>query len=370
MTGPTPPAPDEAAVRRFVQAPLAGRVVCEPGASGMLAAEVTRLGWHRVLLIGGGGSHRATGQLLADGLGPRLAARIDRPRQHVPQPDVDAAVLLCRSGDVDGLVALGGGSAIGLAKAVAAATGAGIVAIPTTYSGSEVTPIWGRTSAGRKVTGRDQAVVPRVVLYDVELTVTMPAALTGASALNALAHCVEAAYAADAGPLTVLAAVEGSRAIGAALPLVMAEPERLAPRSELLYGAWLAGAALAGAGMGVHHALCHVLGGMFDLPHAATHAAVLPYAVAFNAAAAATELAPVAAALGVEPPGCAARLWELGRLAGAPASLAQLGLDDAAADRAARELAARQPVNPRPVTLASARELLAAALAGGRPAGP
>ncbi|MDF1506490.1 iron-containing alcohol dehydrogenase, partial [Roseisolibacter sp. H3M3-2] len=210
----------------------------------------------------------------------------------------DAVGALARALGADPLLAVGGGSAVGVAKAVALAGGPPVAAVPTTYSGSEMTPIWGLTRDGAKETGRDERVRPRAVLYDPLTTLDLPARVTGPSALNAAAHCVEALYAPDAGPVTALLAAEGLRAIAGALPGVLRAPADVAGRTALLYGAWLAGLALGASTMGVHHKLCHVLGGSFGLPHAETHAVVLPHAAAFNAGAAPEALRAAAGALG------------------------------------------------------------------------
>jgi maleylacetate reductase len=198
----------------------------------------------------------------------------------------------------DCCVAVGGGSTVGLAKAIALTSGLPILAVPTTYAGSEMTPIWGLTAGGAKQTGRDARVLPRTVIYDPELTLGLPPRVAGPSGMNALAHCVEALYAPDTSPIVQLMAEEGIRALAAALPAIRVEPADLRARAGALYGAWLAGAALGTVSMGLHHKLCHTLGGSFGLPHAETHAVVLPYAAAYNRAAAPEAMSRAARALG------------------------------------------------------------------------
>ncbi len=346
--------------------PVGTRVVFGCGTRRRIPDELARMGLRHVLLVGGDDPLRQVGDELAAALGNTLAARIIEVAQHVPAAAARHAVEVAVRAGVDGVVTIGGGSSTGLAKTVALETGLPVLAVPTTYAGSEMTDIWGRTESADKKTGRDPRVRPRTVVYDVELTLGMPARLTGISGLNALAHCVEAAYDSEADPVTVVLAAEGARALGAALGAAVDDGRNLAARSETLYGAWLAGTALGSARMGVHHRLCHVLGGTFGLPHAETHAVVLPFAVAFNAVAAAPALARIG---GVLPgrDGVAATLWDLGRRVGAPASLAELGLGPADAIRAAEALAAHPGPNPRPVDRCGAHDLLSAALEGTRP---
>jgi maleylacetate reductase len=265
----------------------------------------------------------------------------------------------------DGCIALGGGSAIGLAKAIALEQDVAIIALPTTYSGSEMTAIQGLTEDGVKRTWRDRRMLPRTVIYDPELTVTLPPSIAGPSGMNAMAHCVEAFYAEGATPLLSLAAEEGIRALAQSLPTLVDRPDSLEASTQALYGAWLAGMALC-AGIALHHKLCHTLGGSFDLAHAPTHTVMLPYSAHYNRDAAPDAMARIARALGVSdaPVG----LFDLARRIGAPASLEQLGMRHADLDRAA-ELAASDPYpNPRPVIREDVRALLEDAFHGRRPA--
>ncbi len=265
----------------------------------------------------------------------------------------------------DCVVSLGGGSTIGLGKAIAVRTGADQVAVPTTYAGSEMTDILGETAAGRKTTRRDPAIRPETVIYDVALTLGLPPALTASSGLNALAHAVEALYARDRNPVMTLFAGEAFAALAGALPALAAAPGDRAARARALYGAWLCGAALGGTTMALHHKLCHVLGGSFGLPHSETHAVILPHATAYNAPAAGELLAPVSAALDGAEPGRG--LYDLAQVIGAPRALRDLGLAEADLDRAA-DIAMESPYwNPRPIERAGIRALLAAAWAGEPP---
>lgn len=244
------------AVHGFVRETAPVRVVFGTGTRDRLPDELDRIGLHRVLLIGGTPPLAGVADDLAAALGATVGARIIDHAQHVPASDARAAITAAAEARVDGIVAIGGGSAVGLAKVIALDTGLPVIAVPTTYAGSEMTDMWGRTDDRDKVTGRAPRVRPRCVIYDVELTLGMPAELTATSGLNALAHCAEAAYDSRADPITVLLAIEGARALTAALPAAVADGHDVTARSETLYGAWLAGSALGSARMGVHHRLC------------------------------------------------------------------------------------------------------------------
>ncbi|MBW8822327.1 MAG: maleylacetate reductase, partial [Streptomyces sp.] len=236
---------------------------------------------------------------------------------------------------------------------------------PSTYSGSEMTPVWGLTEGGVKRTGRDPKVQPRSVVYDPDLTVSLPVPLTVTSGINALAHAVEALYAPDTSPLIALMAEDGVRAMTEALPRLATDPVDMAARAQALYAAWLCGSCLGSTTMGLHHKLCHVLGGSHGLPHAETHTVVLPYALAYNAPAIPEALTVLKRALGTDDPPHA--LWQLAGRLGAPRSLAALGLKEADVAEAAVQVAGQPYANPRPVTEEGVREVLQAAYEGRRP---
>ncbi len=283
----------------------------------------------------------------------------------MPEAVASRAIVAAAAARADSILSLGGGSAIGVAKAIALAAVLPIVAVPTTYSGSEMTPLWGLTRRGTKHTGRDSRVQPRTVLYDPELTLDLPASVSGASGMNAIAHCVEALYATDSNPLTSWMAEEGIRALGESLPVIVQSPSDVSARTRAMYGAWLGGASLAAVQMGLHHKLCHVLGGSFDLPHAETHAVLLPYATEYNVGAAASAMSRVAQALGGKSAPVA--LFELGRRLGTPASLALIGMRETDVDRAAALAVERPYPNPRPVTREGVLSVLWKAFEGSRP---
>jgi maleylacetate reductase len=284
----------------------------------------------------------------------------------VPIATARAARETARRLKADCCVAVGGGSTIGLGKAIALESALPIVAVPTTYAGSEMTPIYGLTEGGLKKTGRDRKVLPKTVLYDPALTVSLPRHIAGPSGMNAIAHCVEALYAQDANPIISLFAAEGIRALARSLPVVVEEPENLDARADALYGAWLAGSALGATTMSIHHKLCHTLGGTFNLPHADVHTVILPHATAFNREAAPDAMRIVAAALGARD--AAQGVYDLAVRLGAPIALKNIGMPPEGLDRAAR-LATENPYyNPRPIEYAGVRRLLEDAYQGTRPA--
>jgi len=340
----------------FVFSALPTRVIFGPGRRAELGAEAARLGMKRPLVI--------TGKQQA-ALGRETAGRIvgatafDGAVMHTPLAVTEAAMGIVRERGIDGTIAIGGGSAIGLGKAIAWRTDCPQIAVPTTYAGSEMTPILGETADGAKTTRRDAKIQPETVIYDPELTFGLPAPLSVTSGMNAIAHAVEALYAKDGNPVISLMAEEGIRALALALPRLSEA------RAEAQYGAWLCGTVLGAAGMALHHKLCHVLGGSFDLPHAATHTVILPHAVAYNAKAAPEAMARIAGALGA---GSAARgLFDLERTLGAPATLREIGMREENLDRAA-DLAAANPYwNPASITRDGIRKLLDDAFHGRQP---
>ncbi|GAA1593088.1 maleylacetate reductase [Kribbella karoonensis] len=323
------PRPVEGAPGSFVHTFWPGRVVFGAGTLAQVGDEVAALGVRRVLVVATR-SARAVADAVEQQLGDRFTGRIDGVTQHVPTELADAARTTAREANADAIVAIGGGSAIGLAKAVALTSAAEVVvvAVPTTYAGSEMTPVWGETSGGSKTTGVDARVLPRVVVYDSMLSQGLPVKVTAASVANAMAHCVEAVWTPKADPITEVIAVEGLRALSAGLRAVLVEPEDLEARGTLLYGACLAGSALATAGTGLHHKLCHLLGGTYNLPHAETHAAVLPQVARVKAPTVPQSAARLAVALGGDEAdgGLARELFQLFQRAGLAVSLRELGL--------------------------------------------
>jgi maleylacetate reductase len=358
------PVEADAIVAGFTVEPLPTRVVFAPGAIASVSDEVDRAGLTRVLVLSTPG-HADLAQRLAETLGERVAGVHPYATMHVPVEVAEGARRAARAHGADGCVAIGGGSTIGLAKAIALVGGLPYLAVPTTYAGSEMTPVWGLTEAGEKRTGRHPRVRPRTVIYDPDLTLSLPPLASVTSAVNALAHAVEALYAPDGSPLISLLAREGARALVDCLPALAHTPQDAPARAKALYGAWLCGTCLGATTMSLHHKLCHVLGGAFNLPHAETHAVLLPYTLAYNTSGAGPAVAALREVLGADDPALA--LWELTRSLGVPHSLRDLGLTEGDVERAVT-LATKDPyANPTPVTEKGIRSLLGAALDGGAP---
>jgi maleylacetate reductase len=339
--------PDNRLMRTFVYSSRQQRIVFGAGTVDRVRAEVELLGGTRALVLAGPRGGELAGRV-ADVLGPLVAGRFDGAAMHTPVDVTERALALVRESGADCLVAVGGGSTTGLAKALALRTDLPQLVLPTTYAGSEVTPVLGETADGRKVTHSSPAVLPETVVYDVELTIGLPVGLTLTSAVNALAHAVEALYSPDANPVTDRLALDAITGIARALPRVVADPTALEPRADLLQAAWLAGTCLGTVGMGLHHKLAHTLGGSFGLPHAETHTVLLPHTMAYNAPAAPAVFARIAAALGVSD--APAGVFDLVAGLGGPTSLRELGMAEAELAKAA-ELAVAQPYpNPRELT--------------------
>lgn len=356
-------------MRAFVYNGQPSRVIFGGGALEKLGAEIERLGAKRALVLSTP-EQRASAEDVSRRLGARSAGVYDKAVMHVPIETAEAARAMAKDLKADCCVAVGGGSTIGLGKAIALTSELPILAIPTTFAGSEMTPIYGITAQGQKKTGRDARVLPKTVIYDPQLTMTLPVKIAGPSGMNAIAHCVEALYAEDANPITSLMAEEGIRALARSLPKVVSDPADLEARAEALYGAWLAGACLGNVGMAIHHKLCHTLGGSYNLPHAETHTVILPHAVQYNRNAAKDAMTRISRALDgsdatdADP---ASRLYDLARKIGAPVSLKAIGMKADALDDAARFATQNPYYNPRPIEYTAIRQLLQNAWEGRRP---
>jgi maleylacetate reductase len=327
---------------------------------------IDNLGARRILLIAAAAEDELAARLTAT-LGDRVVGRFSNVRPHVPVEIALAAREAAAQNQADSLLSIGGGSTTGTAKAIAMDGGLPIIAVPTTYAGSEVTPVWGLTENGAKKTGVDLKVLPKLVIYDPALTVSLPSPLSVVSGLNALAHCAEAFWTARRNPITSLIAQEGIRALASGLPGVLADPQDLDARSQALYGAWLSGTAFATAGSGLHHKICHVLGGAYDLPHAELHAVVLPYSTALAAPDLDGVEERISAALGAPGQPAAESVFAFERRLGAPRSLREIGLPEDQLPRAAELIDVALTALPDPVSHAAIEELLAAAFDGAPP---
>ncbi|MBZ9648366.1 maleylacetate reductase [Sphingobium sp. 3R8] len=348
----------------FVYTAHPSRVVFGRGTLAGLRDEVARLGASRALMLS---TPEQADQVarLATQLGSLCCGTYSKARMHTPVDVTLDAIAVAQALQADCLVSMGGGSTIGLGKAIALRTDLPQIAIPTTYAGSEATPILGETEAGVKKTQTSPKILPEVILYDVELTLTLPVPLTITSGINAIAHAVEGLYSQQANPVIGLIAEEGIRALVSALPRAAAAPHDREARSDALYGAWLCGTTLGAVGMALHHKLCHSLGGTFNLPHAETHTVILPHALAYNAPFIPDALTRIARATGSNDAPLA--LYDLARTLGAPISLKALGMPREGLERIVELTFANPYWNPAPLDEARLRGLLERAWSGAPP---
>lgn len=352
-------------MQSFVYNALPSRVIFGSGTIAQLADEIRALGASRALVLTTQHQQRE-GEHLCQQLGNLAVGLYANATMHTPVEVTKDALAVVTSTRADCVVALGGGSTIGLGKAIALNTDLPQIVIPTTYAGSEATPIIGQTENGLKTTQRTLKVLPEVVLYDVDLSLTLPLNITVTSGLNAIAHAVEALYSKDANPLISQLAEQGIAALAGALPRIHKNPEDRDARSDALFGAWACGVCLGAVGMSIHHKLCHTLGGSFNLPHAETHSIVLPHATAYNASAAPEAMARICRALGGVSD-AAGGLYDLAASLGAPTRLEQIGLREQDLPRAV-EIACSSPYwNPRPIEAQGIKQLLDNAFFGRRP---
>lgn len=348
----------------FTYNALPARVIFGPGKFANVTEQAHQLGVSKVLVLSTPRQHYLA-EVAATHLGDLSVGVFDQAVMHVPVESAQAGVKRARDLGADACLAVGGGSTIGLGKAIALELGLPLMVVPTTYSGSEMTPIWGMTEEGVKRTGRDPKVLPRSVIYDPELTVGLPIHISASSGMNAIAHAVEALYAENANPVISLMAEEGIRALADALPKVVMSPYDIEARGNALYGAWLCGACLGSVGMALHHKLCHTLGGSFNLPHAQVHTVVIPHATAYNRDAAPEAMKIIARALGTKD--AAQGLYDLAKQTGAPTSLKEIGMKEEDLETAV-DITTRNPYyNPKPITQEGIRDLLQNAYSGAAP---
>lgn len=348
-------------VTAFTYQMVPARVVFGEGTRTTLAAEADRLGLQRLLVLSTP-EQSALADEVCRLLGKKAAGAFSGATMHTPVDVTERALEFAKAHGVDGIVAVGGGSTTGLGKAIALRTDLPQIVLPTTYAGSEMTPILGETQDGHKVTQRGAKIQPEVVIYDVDLTLSLPPAISALSAFNAIAHAAEALYAPDGNPIVALMAEEGVRAIIDALPQVMRAPRDVDARASLLYGAWLCACCLGATTMGLHHKLCHTLGGLFELPHAQTHAIVLPYALAYNASRIPDALGRLARAMKTE--NAIDAIFTLERDCAIPLALRDIGMPESGIAAAVEQAVANPYANPRAVDAVSLAELLTRAWHG------
>lgn len=352
-------------MKSFIYEGQPSRVLFGAGMLQQIKEECARLNFAKVLVISTPG-HVELAQKVANLIGGNAIVHA-KAVQHVPKNSVEIALEVLKQMNIDGLVAIGGGSPIGLAKALALHTSLPVIAIPTTYAGSEMTPIWGITENGIKTTGNNMVVKPKTVIYDPELTVTLPANITVTSGMNAIAHCIEALYAENANPIISTLAEDGIRALVRSLPIILDNPADLNARADAQYGCWLASTALGSVGMALHHKLCHTLGGTFNLPHADTHTVILPHVVTYNEKFAPDAMKAIARAWNTDEENVGGVIFDFIQSLQAPISLKEIGMVQKDLAKAAK-LATKNPYyNPRPIEKEAIAELLNNAYEGKRP---
>ncbi len=351
-------------MQNFIYTGNPGRVVFGSGTIEQLDSEAEKLGVKRVLVLSTP-EQAEQAKAISDHLGDRIVGLFSKATMHTPVEVTMAAMEEVNSLRADAVLSVGGGSTTGLGKAIAFRTDLPQIVVPTTYAGSEATPILGETENGRKVTKSDPRILPEVIVYDVDLTLSLPVSMSVTSGINAIAHAVEALYAREANPIISMMAETGIGALARALPTLKTDPLNRDARAEALYGAWLCGVCLGSVGMALHHKLCHTLGGMFNLPHAPMHTAVLPHAVAYNAPAAPDAMRRIAKALNATD--AAQALYDLASHLGAEMSLAKIGMPAAQLGETVDRAMANPYWNPRALDRSSLEALLSAALHGERP---
>jgi maleylacetate reductase len=349
----------------FARTSLPGRIIFGDGALGRLAGELDQHDLRNAMFIAAD-YDAGLAEQGRDALGARVRLSWPEVRQHVPRELAERATAAATAAGADVLVAIGGGSTTGLGKAVAVSTGLPLTVVPTTYAGSEMTPIYGLTSDGNKETARDAKALPSIVVYDPRLLATLPPAVVGPSGLNALAHCAEALWAANADPITDAIALDGARRLRQYLPAAYASADP-AVRGQVLIAACQAGMALGTVGTSLHHALCHLLGGMFDTPHAETHAIMLPYVVSYLQPAVPEATRRLARAMNTTEHYLAAVIWSLGKSVGTPVGLRSIGIREDQVAAIARAALERNLSSPRPLEYDALQAALHAAWAGQRP---
>ncbi|MBD9507962.1 maleylacetate reductase [Ensifer sp. ENS07] len=348
----------------FVFNSLPTRVLFGPNTLDRLPEEIERLGARRALVLST--PHQlALAEDIAERLGDRSVGVYPHAVMHVPVEIAERARNEAYRLGADCVIAAGGGSTVGLGKAIALHSSLPILAVPTTYAGSEMTPIYGMTELGLKRTGHDARVLPKTVIYQPSLTLDLPVSISVASGFNAIAHAAEALYAKERNPVTSMIAEDGIRALSRGMPVVASDPHHLDGRSECLYGAWLCGTVLGTTGMALHHKLCHVLGGTWNLPHAETHCVILSHVLAFNYTAAPEAMQRIERAMGTTH--AASGIYDMMKRLNAPTSLREVGMrrDDLA--RAASLVTETPYYNPRATTPEEIVRLLEDAFEGRRP---
>lgn len=350
-------------MNRFQVTPRTHQVIFGEPFAEVLRRELPRHGSGSYFLVTTAGMRCRFEAQAPEDILQRCSGRFTEAVPHVPSEVARRACERIAAAKAQLILAVGGGSALDTAKAVAHDLALPIVAVPTNFSGSEVTYNFGLTTGGVKQTIIDPKVLPHTVIYDPAMLSSLSDEVAACSGVNAIAHAIEAMYAVNANPMTGAIAEAGIRNLVAGLAARQTERSTDA-NAQCLMGAWLCGEVLAQVGMALHHRMCHVLGGTFGLPHAAAHTVMLPYSIEFNYG-----FAPALSALAdlFDPDSLAAGLAAFSRRLGAPTNLGELGFRHEDIAQAARLALATPLNNPRAVNAADVERILAKALAGAVP---
>lgn len=343
-----------------------GRVVFGSGALQKLPQEIRQLKLSSPLLLSTPQQVAQVSTLasILNDAGITPAGTYSNATMHTPTSVTSEAMEFLKSHSADCIVSIGGGSTTGLGKALSVRTGLPHISIPTTYAGSEMTPILGETDGGKKTTRTDPKILPGTVIYDVDLTMTLPPGLSATSGVNAIAHAVEALYSVKKNPIISLLALEGTRALASSLPTIVQTPDDRKARELAQYGAYLCGVCLGSSSMALHHKLCHTLGGSFDLPHAETHTIVLPHALSYNAPSVPDVMQKLAEALPESNGDAIHGLNVLLEKLKVKRALKDFGMREEDIDKAAELAVQAQYPNPRPLEQDKIREVIRRCWAG------
>lgn len=344
--------------------PVPSRVVFGENSTLKLCDEVRLLGGSRALIACTKNMVSRMDHVI-DGLGENCVGIFDGVEPHCPEHVAMAALQMFKDKKADVIVAVGGGSTIGVGKAITLRTGVPFIVVATTPCGSESTPIHGMLIGNKKKTGRDPKVIAKTSIYDPVLTTSMSAHHTATIGMNSLAHCVEALYANVKSPISDLMAINGIKALITGILGSVKNPNDLGYRAQVLYGGMLSGYCVTLAGIALHHKLCHVLGGHHGIPHGESNSVILPYAVAYNETAAPDAMAKIKDAMNTNS--ASGGIYDFATEIGVPKSLKELGMSEEDLDAAARETVKTTPYNPKPVDVKSVREMLQQAYEGSRP---
>ena len=338
---------------QFEYTPVPSKAVFGKNSTMKLREEVEALGGTRVMIACTKNMVARISHILDD-MGDMVVSIYDKAEAHCPEHIALGAVKEFNDTNCDIVVVIGGGSTIGIGKAITLRTDAPLIVVATTPCGSESTPIHGMLIGNKKKTGRDRKVIARTSIYDPVLTTSMNAHLTGTIGMNSLAHCIEALYAQVKSPVSDIMAVEGIKALTQGLPESIKSPDNLDAREQVLYGGMLSGYCVTLAGIAIHHKLCHVLGGHHGIPHGESNSVVLPYAVAYNESAAPEAMKKIRNAMGTDS--ASGGIYDFATIIGVPKSLKELGMNESDLDLAAKETVERTPYNPKAVDEKSVRE--------------